>query len=59
MILTNQEKNWRYVFFVECLHIGGNYGTHTQDAEYQKLLQGLKKVTEKVCLLGRWKSRLT
>jgi len=54
-----QDRNWQYVFFVECLHstVLGTLGS--VQAEPLNLLQDLKGVTEQVSLLGSWIDRLS
>lgn len=53
-----KEKNWKYVFFVECLHNNKLESPGTIKAEPSNLLQDLKSVTERVRLLGSWRDRL-
>jgi len=55
----NQDRNWQYVFFVECLHSTMLEDLGSVKAEPLNLLQDLKSVTEQVSLLGSWIDRLS
>ena len=54
----SQDMNWRYVFFVECLHMRDVRIRHGEDRELNGLLEELRSVTERVTLLGSWRDRL-
>lgn len=60
-ILTKQrrqDRNWQYVFFVECLHSMALQNSGGVQSRPLDLLRDLKSVTEQVHLLGSWRSRL-
>lgn len=54
-----RDRNWRYVFFVECLHQRNVALRHSNDTELRDLLGELQAVTEQISLLGSWKDRLS
>jgi len=54
-----KDKNWKYVFFVECLHSTKLECLGSVKAEPVSLLQDLKGVTEQVSPLGSWNDRLS
>lgn len=54
----SQDNNWRYIFFVECLHQRDAALMNQGDEELGKLLKELESVTEQISLLGSWKNRL-
>lgn len=56
---TTQDRNWRYIFFVECLHMRDASTPQDKDIEPACLLEELKTVTEQVSLLGSWRDRLS
>lgn len=53
-----KDPNWRYVFFVECLHNRDAAQLEQADQELESLLKDLQPVTEQVKLLGSWRNRL-
>lgn len=54
-----QDRNWRYIFFVECFHQRPSTILHQQDHRLAEVLAELKTVTEQITLLGSWKDRLS
>ncbi len=54
-----QDRNWKYVFFVECLFRTKPEDMGSVQTEPLNLLQDLKSVTEQVSLLGSWRNRLS
>lgn len=57
--MSVQDRNWRYIFFVECLHMRDASISQSADIELASLLDELKTVTEQVSLLGSWRDRLS
>jgi len=53
------DMNWKYVFFVECLHSRDDSEPDEGSQKLKTLQEELKAVTETLVLLGSWRDRLS
>lgn len=60
-LVSNQDRqvsNWKYVFFVECLHPQADSAVDNHSDGLEGLLKELRTVTEQLSHLGSWYDRL-